>query len=389
MNMDNPQVVLSERDYHLIVAADGMNSILRRTYGGHDSVTRRLTGTSALPSPIELPNHPSDFDSAAWNQSQHSKTVGIQDRNYTVFRGNSPLKRSDMQEGDISFQTWGTGRSMRFATVPMMFPTTKLGQREEKQVWFITIDNDDIANEPDPQKRRAMLLHEFRAWHDPIAQIVSSTPAEDILVERALAHRHSMGPVLKFNTNVVKHLRGKRPPSSGEGPCIVFIGDAYMTVDPILAQGFTIAMEGAATLRHSIEQTCANFIQPEDQIDQLSFDPFLLRQELRLRHQLRMDRLICLLRATELVQALGQPSGNTTITGILNTKVLRPLTKLTPNFVKAPIFNAVLKYSVGLGLFSTAGSDEKPRSKTNDSSKSPSANEQPKQPVVTSSDKVS
>jgi len=59
-----------------------------------------------------------------------------------------------------------------------------------------------------------------------------------------------------------------------------------------------------------------------------------------------MDRLICLLRATELVQSLGQPSGGT-ISGTFNTKMLRPLTRLTPNFIKRPVFDAVLKYSLG------------------------------------------
>jgi len=366
-NENQSPITLSERDYHLIVAGDGMNSVLRRIYGGHDSVSRRLTGTSALPSPIEIPNNPSeDYNSAAWNKSQHRQAVGIQDRNYTVFRGNSPLTHKEMKEDDVSFQTWGTGKSMRFATVPMMCPSKGQG-REEKQVWFITIDDDAIANEPDPEKQRDMLLHEFRDWHDPIAQIVSATPPGEILVERALAHRHSMGPVLNFNTNVVKHLRGKRPPSSGEGPCITFIGDAYMTVDPILAQGFTTAMEGAASLRNSIERSCAvsNDNQSSSsspgskttataQDEELAFDPYQMRKELRLRQQRRMDRIICLLRATELVQALGQPSGSTTITGLLNIRLLRPLTKLTPNFIKAPIFDAVLKYSLGLGLFSSA-----------------------------------
>ena len=60
-----------------------------------------------------------------------------------------------------------------------------------------------------------------------------------------------------------------------------------------------------------------------------------------------MDRLTCLLRVTELVQALGQPQGRS-LTGTLNTYFLRPLTRLTPNFVKRPTFNAVLKYSLGL-----------------------------------------
>jgi len=113
-------------------------------------------------------------------------------------------------------------------------------------------------------------------------------------------------------------------------------------------------------LRTSIERACANSKPAEQQTDHLAFDPFLLRKELRLRQQVRMDRLICLLRATELVQALGQPSGNTTLSGLFNTKVLRPLTKLTPNFIKAPIFDAVLKYSLGLGLFSSISGQKQP-----------------------------
>ena len=145
------------------------------------------------------------------------------------------------------------------------------------------------------------------------------------------------------------------PPSSGEGPCIVFVGDSYMTVDPILAQGFTFAMESGAALRKSVERSCqsietnVSLSSKNDSDPQLAFDPIRLRQQLKDRQVAKMNRLICLLRVTELVQALGQP--NTKWTGIFNTMVLRPLMKLTPNFIKAPIFNAVLKYSLGLGLF--------------------------------------
>lgn len=262
---------------------------------------------------------------------------------------------------------------MRFATVPMQYPSAGAKCDNERQVWFITIEDDTINNEPDPVRRRDLLLEAFRDWHDPIRQTVLATPPEDILMERALAHRHCMGPVLNFNSNVVKNLSGRRPPSSGEGPAIVFVGDAMMTVDPILAQGFTMAMEGAALLRTSIENSCIMPEQPQqhqsvqppltpaggntpgssmsEKDPPLAFDPIRLRRELKARHLRRMDRLICLLRATELVQALGQPSsGNTT--GMFNTKILRPLTKLTPDFIKTPIFDAILRYSLGLGLFS-------------------------------------
>lgn len=346
---------LSVRDYHLIISADGTNSRLREIYGGHERVSRVLIGTAALPSTIDLPAAMSVVDASStrdWDDKLQKETVGLQDRDYTVFRGNSNASREELGQEDICFQTWGTSKSMRFATVSMYAPTSK--GPEEKQVWFITTDNDAITKELDAVKRRDMLLEEFKGWHSPIQQIVMETPPEEILFERAIAHRHCTGPVLAFNTNVVQRLRGRRPPSYGEGPCIVFVGDAFMTVDPILAQGFSCAMEGAAALRKSLENVAAmdtSDISRTQHDPQLAFDPLQLRTELKNRQVQRMERLICLLRATELVQALGQPSGSTSLSSLLNTKVLRPLTKLIPNFIKAPVFDAVLKYSLGLGLF--------------------------------------
>jgi 2-polyprenyl-6-methoxyphenol hydroxylase-like FAD-dependent oxidoreductase len=353
-----PQSCLTDRDYHLIVAADGMNSTLRSVYGGHETDIRRLIGTSTLASPIDLPTNFTDTKYMTtvrdWDKSQHNEIVGLQDRHYTVFRGNANISRKDLYNdpNNPSYQTWGTGKSMRFATVPMMCPTPQ--GREERQVWFMTIDNDALLNESDPVKRRDLLLEEFKDWHNPIQRTVMATPPDEILMERAVAHRHCTGPVLAFNTKVVRHLRGRHPPSSGEGPCIVFIGDSYMTVDPILAQGFTCAMESGAALSHSVSRSYLDFANSSintarNEIDpQLAFDPIRLRQELKDRQASKMDRLICLLRVTELVQALGQP--NAKWTGRLNTMLLRPLMRLVPNFIKAPIFDAVLKYSLGLGL---------------------------------------
>lgn len=362
--LSQPQPCLSDRDYHLIVAADGMNSTLRSVYGGHETDVRRLIGTSTLASPMDLPANFSDAKYMStvrdWDKTQHQEIVGLQDRHYTVFRGNANLSRKDLYNDPTnpSYQTWGTGKSMRFATVPMMCPTPQ--GREERQVWFMTVDSDVLVKESDPVKRRDMLLEEFKDWHEPIRRTVMATPPEDILMERAVAHRHCTGPVLAFNTKVVRRLRGRHPPSSGEGPCIVFIGDSYMTVDPILAQGFTCAMESGAALRHSVSRSYLDFAEPSmnaarNELDpQLAFDPIRLRQELKDRQASKMDRLICLLRVTELVQALGQP--NAKWTGVFNTMILRPLMRLTPNFIKAPIFDAVLKYSLGLGLTSTTKS---------------------------------
>lgn len=324
----------TERDYHLIVGANGMHSILRRTYGGHQTFDRTLMGTKALMK--------GDFSYDSWDASQQEIAVRLQDRKYTVFRGNSPLTSAEIGECGTSFQTWGEGHRKRFAMVPMRYPSGANGEMEERQVWFITIDDDRIAAEEDPVQRRAMLLDAFGDWHDPIRQTVLATPPEEILMERAIAHKHSVGPVLDVN-HIIHKMRGKRPSSSGMGPCLVFLGDAYMTIDPILAQGYTVAMEATPSLRESVEQSC----QQCQEDPSLAFDPYMLRTELRVRNDKRFGRIINLLRATQLVQTLGQPAGST-LSGFLNTKLLRPLAKLTPSFIKKPIFEFVLRYSLGL-----------------------------------------
>ena len=325
---------LSDRDYHLIIAADGTHSVLRQKYGGHHR--NRAVGT--LSTPIDFPVDSSE-SASFWNDANQQRAVGIQDRNYTVFRGNSPLKTTDLgQDGSTSFQTWGTGHSMRFATVPMHYPG--VGDREEKQVWFVTINDEEISSEPDPMERRRKILEAFQDWHDPVCRIIEATPPDEILMTRAIAHRHSVGPVVDFN-NIVKQTSGRRPPSSGEGPCLLFAGDACMTIDPILAQGFTFAMEGAYILRDAVAKSCI----PCTEDSSLAFDPYELRKLIKSRHESRLGRLICLLQVTELVQALGQPNGGT-LTGMINTHLLRPLIKLTPNVIKAPVFDAVLKYSL-------------------------------------------
>jgi 2-polyprenyl-6-methoxyphenol hydroxylase-like FAD-dependent oxidoreductase len=70
--------------------------------------------------------------------------------------------------------------------------------------------------------------------------------------------------------HVIQRIGGTRPPNSGEGPCIVFVGDAYMTIDPILAQGFTVAMEGAFATRRSVQNSC----QVTDPNSAYAFDPY-------------------------------------------------------------------------------------------------------------------
>ena len=227
LTFDNGEV--SERDYHFIIAADGINSVLRKKYGGHlPGDQRRLTGTSAFRTSTQ------DADSAQqikdWDAARQEEIASLEDRKYTVFRGNSPVTDEEKGKGGLNFQTWGEGKSMRFATVNMTYPD-KGSTKEEKQVWFITIDDDNITSESDPEKRKTILLDAFASWHSPICDMVASTPADEILMERAVAHSHSMAPVVDMN-GVLTEIGQRRPPSSGRGPAMVFIGDAFMTVDP-------------------------------------------------------------------------------------------------------------------------------------------------------------
>jgi len=144
---------------------------------------------------------------------------------------------------------------------------------------------------------------------------------------------------------LVNSVHKKPVPVTGNGPAIQFVGDAFMCVDPILAQGFTVGMEGAASL--AIALTACLEVDSRNSVSKLAFDPYLLRQELMNRHDLRLHRLICLLRCTELVQALGQPTTGT-LSGLISRDIIRPIMGITPDFIKTPIFNAVLQYSLGL-----------------------------------------
>jgi 2-polyprenyl-6-methoxyphenol hydroxylase-like FAD-dependent oxidoreductase len=340
---NDDDVVVTDRDYHLIVAADGMHSMLRKKYGGHRKL-QKLTGTGALRRHSTDDTGTLSDTGSSWEALGQAEANAIEDRHYTVFRGNSDLSHTECGLEGESFQTWGVGKSMRFATVPLLYPSSKDKRRTEKEVWFITTSDDAIAAETDATKRRDLLLDAFRDWHAPICQMVEATPPEEILHERAVAHRHCMGPVLDVNRNLEQYHK-KQPKSSGPGPAIVFIGDAFMTVDPILAQGFTMGMEGAHELATSVELGCKSGSSSAED-SSLAFDPYVLRKELLDRYNRRSHRLLCLLRATELVQALGQPSSG--LVGSVSQNIIRPLMKLCPDFIKRPMFNAVLRYSLGL-----------------------------------------
>jgi hypothetical protein len=110
------------RDYHLIVAANGMNCAIRKTYGGHLCRSLNLTGTTALPSPFEFPNtyntktnNSSDSNLHSWNVTGQAEATLTQDRQYTVFRGNSHCSLQDLGEGVDKKSFSNVGRRTKHA----------------------------------------------------------------------------------------------------------------------------------------------------------------------------------------------------------------------------------------------------------------------------------
>ena len=200
---------VTDRDYHLIVAADGMHSILRKRYGGHRHL-HRFMGTAAL---LWSGRGQSPDTGSSWDATGQAEANAIEDRKYTVFHGNANLTHAKSGIDGESFQTWGVGKSMHFATVPLLYPS---GEKQlEKEVWFLTTSDDSIAAKTDAVKRRDLLLTAFRDWHAPICQLVEATPPEAILFEcgesycgigveaRTFLERQSQVPVRRMSDTLL------------------------------------------------------------------------------------------------------------------------------------------------------------------------------------------
>mmetsp|Transcript_8545 Transcript_8545/g.12909 ORF Transcript_8545/g.12909 Transcript_8545/m.12909 type:complete len:660 (+) Transcript_8545:118-2097(+) len=357
--------------YHLIIAADGLRSSLRSRYAGHQSIHATSLGIeSSSQDDIEnsLENH--------WEHTRgHREATKVENREYIVFRGNAPKLTAAAagEDGSDSFQTWGCSKSMRFAAVPFRHADEDLEDDDEEsnsghysqtdafkerqkdeEVWFATINDpvfiDAYKNSNstmDAEERKKLLIDAFGSWHNPVKTLIETTPAEDIMYEMALAHKHNASPVFDIKTIMDFErwkLNRKNKGNSckvtpiigpGPGPILVFIGDSMMTIDPVLAQGFTMAMESGASIARSIERALSN--SP-------AYSPALLRHELGERQVRRERRLLHLLRSTELVQRLAQPNGF----AIFARYFVRPLMKLCPDGIKQGVFNFMIRYSLGL-----------------------------------------
>ena len=168
--------------------------------------------------------------------------------------------------------------------------------------------------------------------------LIETTPAEDILYEMAVAHRFSANPVCDISAITESR--------AGPGPTLVFVGDSMMTVDPVLAQGFTIAMESGATLARSLERAMKDPQSFSPAPDPLKYQLICLQQEINAWHFRIEQRLLNLLRSTEVVQRLAQPHGF--FGSFFTAKIIRPVMKLCPEGVKKVVFDYMMRYSLGL-----------------------------------------
>jgi 2-polyprenyl-6-methoxyphenol hydroxylase-like FAD-dependent oxidoreductase len=346
---DGPPSVtsISEQRYNLIISADGLYSPLRSRFAGYATSTN----------PRQTVNE--------WEQMHrlsdegHRVATMVEERGYVVFRGNAPRFVGTDDDSLRSFQTWGESRAMRFAAVP--FKTNNGIKKDEIVVWFATMSSDIIDKEKlDATQRKALLLEAFGSWHEPIRNLIDTTPADEIMYESAIAHRFTANPVfdvariIEFESwqqqqHMTQSKRDDDRKINGNGPILVFIGDAMMSIDLVLAQGITIAMESAASIVQSIEN--ALLVGSTSNVDATVssssiYHPNILRKELLARNVRREQRLLYLLRSTELVQQLAQPSSK--FGSILSTWIVRPIVKLCPDVVKVKVFDYYKRYSLGL-----------------------------------------
>ena len=183
------------------------------------------------------------------------------------------------------------------------------------------------------QERKEKLTKRFKDWYDPICRLIQSTPANEILMERGVAHKHSLLPVLNLSDVMSYQSYLKQSEcqskddyifSKGPGPILLFVGDSYYTTDPVLAQGFTIGMEAAADLVGTLEMCLRDKENDQRPIrEKLSF-----------------------LRSTEMVQAMAQPRTNS-LASFLSSNIVRPAMRMVPSFLKEAAFSCVMKYSLG------------------------------------------
>jgi len=101
--------------------------------------------------------------------------------------------------------------------------------------WFATVKTDFTSHEIiNGANKKQYLKNLFSGWRDPIAQLIQSTKEEDIIGEEAVDVNLYSKPWVHYNS-------------------LVLIGDAAHVMDPILAQGASLAMYDAYDLALSLK----------------------------------------------------------------------------------------------------------------------------------------
>lgn len=236
-------------------------------------------------------------------------------------------RRRPLQDLDDDYDDDGTNNGSHYSKSRAF--TSK---KQDEEVLFATTSdpvfvdayNSVVDHAPgDAEKQKQLLLESFGSWHRPVKTLIDTTPAREIMYELAVAHRHNAGPVfdvgriMEFEAWQERTRRAKEGGGGngngvekridGRGPALVFIGNAMMTVDPVLAQGLTTAMESGASIVESVERILVPPNGDAATDDAPIYRPKLLRDELTQRHHHCKRRLLQLLRSTELVQRLAQP----------------------------------------------------------------------------------
>ena len=232
----------------------------------------------------------------------NSNGCKVKKRGYVVFRGNSPLDLDGQ-----SFQTWGNNHGMRFATCPL----------PKGHVWFATVDSKHISINHETQEIKSSLLELFSSWHSPIEDLIQSTSSDSIVYNDAVAHTE----------------RGLNLDLLTSRPLLHYVGDADICIDPLLAQGFSLAFEDAYSVTSTFQNCYMN-----DTL-KYGFEKVSLQKK---------GRINAVLHSTTMAQALAQPSGWLQVKLAQNARLLM---QNMPSFITTPAFNGMLKYSVGMRPF--------------------------------------
>lgn len=257
----------------------------------------------------------SDTRSAIYEQepsSVHRPKVG----GYTIWRGftDSTIKISD------SFQTWGLGR--RFSVIPL----------KNGVAWFATsspmvgVQSDLVFNERKSSQKEA-LLRLFKDFHQPIPEILNCTHNSEILQNQI------------FELPILPTWTRNR---------MVLVGDAAHALDPILAQGVSLAFEDAFVLGSVIQKQLVSFQnkhshlfasdQPTSNLKQLEFE--LLQTSFKEYQYIQIPRIKTVRVMTKLIHWIGDRDGK------FSLKFRDFLFHSSPHFIKSLVFRLFMKLSL-------------------------------------------